>query len=84
MVSKSGPGKSYRKGISLLDAVKKFDTEEKAEAWFVSQTLARWRSLSLLWQPECRHRRQPQAPALPVPREDLPQVLLREDGNATP
>ena len=39
MVSKSGPGKSYRKGISLLDAVKKFDTEEKAEAWFVSQ---RW------------------------------------------
>ena len=39
MVSKSGPGKSCRKGISLLDAVKKFDTEEKAEAWFVSQ---RW------------------------------------------
>lgn len=35
----SGPGKSYRKGITLIDAVKKFDTEEKAEAWFVSQ---RW------------------------------------------
>jgi transposase-like protein len=35
----SGPGKSYRKGITLMDAVKRFDTEEKAEAWFVSQ---RW------------------------------------------
>ena len=39
MATQSGPGKSYRKGITLLDAVKKFDTEEKAEAWFVSQ---RW------------------------------------------
>ena len=33
------PGKSYRKGITLIDAIKKFDTEEKAEAWFVKQ---RW------------------------------------------
>ena len=35
----SGPGKSYRKGISLLSVVKKFDNEEKAERWFISQ---RW------------------------------------------
>ena len=35
----SGPGKSYRKGISLIDAVKKFGDEAKAEAWFVSR---RW------------------------------------------
>ena len=35
----SGPGKSYRKGITLMDAVKRFDTEEKAEAWFVAH---RW------------------------------------------
>ena len=41
MVKQSGPGKSYRKGITLLDAVKKFDTEEKAEAWFIEQ---RWPS----------------------------------------
>ena len=34
-----GPGKSYRKGITLLEATKQFDTEEKAEAWFVGQ---RW------------------------------------------
>ena len=40
-MSKSGPGKSYRKGITLLDAVQKFDTEDKAEAWFVEQ---RWPS----------------------------------------
>ena len=39
MAGMSGPGKSYRKGITLMDAVKKFDTEEKAEAWFVEQ---RW------------------------------------------
>ena len=39
MAKKSGPGKSYRKGISLIEVVKMFDTEEKAEAWFVEQ---RW------------------------------------------
>ena len=39
MATASGPGKSYRKGITLIDAVKMFDTEEKAEAWFVSK---RW------------------------------------------
>ena len=39
MTTASGPGKSYRKGITLMDAVKMFDTEEKAEAWFVEQ---RW------------------------------------------
>ena len=39
MATQKGPGKSYRKGISLVDVVKRFDTEEKAEAWFVAQ---RW------------------------------------------
>ena len=39
MAMKSGPGKSYRKGITLMDAVKMFDTEEKAEEWFVAR---RW------------------------------------------
>ncbi len=39
MTTQSGPGKSYRKGISLIEAVKMFDTEEKAEAWFIEQ---RW------------------------------------------
>lgn len=39
MAKKSGPGKSYRKGVSLVDAVKMFDTEEKAEAWFAAK---RW------------------------------------------
>ena len=38
-VSKKAPGKSYRKGISLMEAVKMFDTEEKAEQWFIEQ---RW------------------------------------------
>ncbi len=39
MTTQSGPGKSHRKGISLIQAVKMFDTEEKAEAWFIAQ---RW------------------------------------------
>ncbi|MDE2940233.1 MAG: IS1595 family transposase [Chloroflexota bacterium] len=39
MATGKAPGKSYRKGITLMDAVKRFDTEEKAETWFVSQ---RW------------------------------------------
>ena len=39
MTTASGPGKSYRKGISLIEAVKMFDTEEKAETWFIEQ---RW------------------------------------------
>ena len=33
------PGKHYRKGITLMDAVNKFNTEEKAEAWFIE---SRW------------------------------------------
>ena len=32
-------GKSYRKGISLIDIIQQFNTEEKAEEWFVEQ---RW------------------------------------------
>ena len=39
MATTKGPGKSYRKGISLIQATKMFDTEEKAEAWFIEQ---RW------------------------------------------
>ena len=39
MATISGPGKAHRKGITLMDAVKMFDTEAKAEAWFVEH---RW------------------------------------------
>lgn len=38
-MARSAPGRHYRKGITLIDAVRRFDTEEKAEAWFVEQ---RW------------------------------------------
>ena len=34
-----GPGKAYRKGISLIDAVERFGTEAQAEQWFIAQ---RW------------------------------------------
>ena len=33
------PGKAYRKGLTLIDAVNKFSDESKAEAWFIEQ---RW------------------------------------------
>ncbi len=39
MTKGSGPGKSYRKGISLIEVVERFNTEEKVEAWFIQQ---RW------------------------------------------
>ena len=39
MPSHTGPGKAFRKGITLIQAVKMFDTEEKAEAWFIAR---RW------------------------------------------
>ena len=39
MTTQSGPGRSYRKGLSLLEIIQKFDTVEKAEAWFIEQ---RW------------------------------------------
>ena len=38
-MTQSAPGMSYRRGISLMDAVQRFDTEAKAEAWFIAQ---RW------------------------------------------
>ena len=37
--TKKAPGKSYRKGISLIKAVQEFGDETKAEAWLVAQ---RW------------------------------------------
>ena len=36
---KAGPGKSFRKGISLMDALQEFGDEAKSEAWFVAR---RW------------------------------------------
>ena len=38
-MARNAPGKHYRRGITLIDAVKRFDTEEKAEEWFLAQ---RW------------------------------------------
>ena len=46
MTKRSGPGKSYRKGTSLIEVVKRFNTEEKAEGVVHSATLAQRHSLS--------------------------------------
>ena len=37
--AKNAPGKHYRKGISLIEALQRFGDETQAEAWFVSR---RW------------------------------------------
>ena len=39
MATKRGPGKAYRKGITLLEVIQRFVTVEKAEAWFIEH---RW------------------------------------------
>ena len=39
MAKRKGPGKFYRKGITLLEISRQFDTPEKGEAWFIEQ---RW------------------------------------------
>ncbi len=38
-VKRNGPGKSYRRGISLIQAVRRFSDPAKAEAWFIE---TRW------------------------------------------
>ena len=37
--TQSGPGKSYRKGVTIVEAAQRFGNEVEAEAWFVSR---RW------------------------------------------
>ena len=39
MARKKGPGKSYRKGMSLVELFKKFPNDDIAEEWFIQ---ARW------------------------------------------
>ena len=37
--SKSGPGKSFRSGLTLMSAAEMFSDRDRAEAWFVGR---RW------------------------------------------
>ena len=47
MASKTGPGKSYREGLSLIEAFQKFPDDSAAEAWLAE---ARWDD-----EPACPH-----------------------------
>ena len=38
-MAKQGPGKSYRRGLSLVYALNQFGNDEDAERWFISN---RW------------------------------------------
>ena len=80
MATNKAPGKHYRRGITLMDAVKRFDTEEKAEAWFIEQ---RWPNGVAC--PHCGERqsgRDCHSQADAVSMQGLPQALLHQDGNA--
>ena len=37
--SKSGPGQSFRKGITFMEPLQMFPDDATAEAWFVKETL---------------------------------------------
>ena len=39
MAKQKGPGKAFRKGITLIEAVQTYGTEDAAETWFIQQ---RW------------------------------------------
>ena len=73
----TGPGKSHRKGITILEAAARFSDKEAVEREFIA---ARWPNgiacveVRLSEHPGAPH---PQAPALPLPR--LPQGLLGKD-----
>ena len=51
MVTRKAPGKFYRKGITLLEIVRQFDTPEKGENVVYRATLAERDSLSSLRKP---------------------------------
>ena len=66
----NAPGKHYRKGISLVQAIKQFGDDAKAEAWFVAR---RWPNG--IQCPKCGERRHfypyRQAPDPAVPLQGL-------------
>ena len=43
----TGPGTSYRRGISLLEITRRFDTVEKAETWFMAATVGFMRQIEV-------------------------------------
>ena len=43
-MSKSGPGKSYRKGISLMELFERFPDDEAAERWFEERRWGEYRN----------------------------------------
>ena len=76
----SGPGRSYREGITVIELFKMFPDDATADQWFEEQ---RWPGGerfcgdcgSLNWG-ACS---EPQAHAIPLP--GLPRILLRSQGH---
>ena len=73
------PGKHYRKGMSLVEAVKKFSDESAAEAWFVEQRWPQGITCPRCEKLQGEAKAKPKAHALPLCR--LSEVFQREDRN---
>ena len=50
---KSGPGKSFRKGTTLIEAVQEFSRRGQSRSVVCVPPLGRWNSLSLLRRRQC-------------------------------
>ena len=73
--TQTGPGKAYRKGLTLVDVIRMFPDDQTAEAWIAG---IRWPTARV---PPLRARRcvasdGAQDDAVSVPREGVPQVVL--------
>ena len=67
-MAQKAPGKADRQGITLMQVIQRFSTEEAAEAWFIE---CRWPDGMRC--PRCNgdnvcEPQKPQAAALPLPR----------------
>ena len=77
-MSKGGPGKSFREGLSITQIIRLFPDDDAAERWFAE---ARWPEG--VWCPHCgsvnvqtgaKHKSQPYR------CRDCPQAVLSQDG----
>ncbi len=76
-VAKKGPGKLYRKGLSVSEFFEMFPDDATAEAWIVPRALARRGLLPALRFAERKHERKAQVHAVPLPRAGLRCELQR-------
>lgn len=73
----SAPGKAYRNGLSLVEAVQRFGDEQGVESMFIDARWPKWGCLPQVRVSEHPIAGNPQTSAVPLPR--LPQRLQRQN-----